>query len=112
VVFDDGQMAMRVQFKVEPNPPTVGRLTLMARVKNNVGYPMPVGHVYFAISKDGQSVLETLEGDPVGNFQASGNGYYTVTAELQSPGSYQVNLQVEHQQSRFDSNWPLEVQQR
>ena len=112
IVFDDGRMEMRVQFKADPDPLTTGSLALMARVKNNAGYPMRVDHVHFDISRNGQSISETLEGDPVGNFSASGNGFYTATAELQSPGSYQVNLLVKHQQSSFNSNWPLAVKQQ
>ena len=110
VVFDDGRMKMRVQFKVEPDPPTTGSLALMARVKNNAGYPMRVDHVHFTVSGNGQSVSETLEGDPIGTFSATGNGLCEATAELQTPGSYQVELLVIHQQSKFSSNWPLEVQ--
>ena len=109
VVFDDGRMEMLVQFKVEPDPPTAGSLALMVRVKNIAGYPMRVDHVHFTVSRNGQSASETLEGDRVGDFSASGKGYYTAAAELQSPGSYQVDLLVMHQQSRFNSIWPLEV---
>lgn len=109
LVFDDGRMEMRVQFKAEADSPNAGSLVLMARVKNIAGFPMRVDHVHFNISRNGQSVSETLEGDPVGNFSASGNGFYTATAEVQSRGSYQVDLLVAHQQSSFNSNWPLEV---
>ena len=112
IVFDDGRMEMRVQFKAEPDPPTTGSLALMARVKNNAGYPMRVDHVHFNISRNGESVSETLEGDPVGSFSANGKGFYTATAELQSAGSYQVDLLVMHQQSSFNSSWPLEVKQQ
>ena len=107
--FDDGRMGMLVQFKVEPDPPTIGRVDLMAKVKNPAGYPMAVDHVHFEINANGQRVSDTLEGDPVGNFSASGNGFYRATVGLPSAGSYEVGLLVKHRESSFNSNWPLEV---
>ena len=112
IVFDDGRMAIRVQFKVEPDPPTTRSLALMARVKNAAGYPMPVEHVHFTASRNGQNVSETLEGDPIGTFSATGNGFYGATMELPSPGSYQVDLLIMHQQASFNLSWPLVVKQQ
>lgn len=108
VVFDDGQMGMRMQFKVEPDPSRSGAITLMARVKELVGYPMRIDHVHFAISQNGQNVRETMEGDPFGNFIPAGDGYYATSTELPSPEDYQVDLLVQHNQSSFKSTWPLE----
>jgi|GEM_PF-6295128 hypothetical protein len=107
--FDDGRMAMRVQFKSEPSTLDAGTQTLSAKVKDIAGFPMQVGHVHFTVTKDGQTLVEGLEGEPVGKFGAVGQGFYRASAQLPSPGSYTVDLAVQHNQSRFDSSWSFEV---
>jgi hypothetical protein len=107
--FDDGQMAILVQFKVNPNPTTPGSLTVMARVKNTVGYSLPVDYAHFTVSMNGERVIEALEGDRIGEFSSVGTGFYQATLELESSGDYEVEFLVMHGQSRFATNWPLTV---
>ena len=109
VTFDDGRMVIKVQFKADPDPPTVGIQTLMARVKDVAGYPMRVDHVHFTVNNDGQVLAQELEGEAVGTFSATGDGFYRTNAELPSPGSYSVDLLVRHNQSSFNSGWTLDV---
>ena len=110
-IFDDGNMNMRVQFKVEPNEPTVGSLVLMAKVKDVSGFPMRVDHVHFALSKSGQLIDQEIEAEPVGGFKAAGNGMYTANVYIESPGVYEANLQVAHGTSSFKASWLIEVKQ-
>ena len=112
VASDDGRMNLRVQFKAEPDQPEVGMQTLLLRVKDVAGFPMRVDHVHFTISKNGQNVAGPMEGEPVGNFKATGDGYFTAQAELMSSGVYQVDVLVQHNQSSFNYTRPHEVERR
>lgn len=109
MVFDDGRMAMRVQFKTEPDVPVLGTQVLFAKVKGVTGFTMLVDHVHFTVTKDGETLVEALEAEPVGEFATAGVGFYRASVQLPSAGSYSVDLSVQHNQSQFNTTWSLEV---
>lgn len=110
IAFDDGRMAMRVQYKVEPHPPTVGPVDLLVKVKNVAGYVMLVDHVHVTVNSE--KVADGIEAERVGDFGITSGkeSFYRTRVDLSSPGSYQVVVLVQHDESRFETTWPLEVQ--
>lgn len=117
VVLEDGQAKVLVQFKAESDGSATQSRTLMARVKDVGGFPVRVEQLYFTVRKDGRVLAESLEGEPVGNFMAAGDGYYTSRVDLPSQGSYQVDLLLEginlgiyKYDSRLQTSWPLAIE--
>ncbi len=102
-------MPVRVQLKVEPNPPAIGMVTMKVKVKNLAGYPMRIEHVHLSVTKDGQQVVNGLEGLPVGDFKAVGDGFYTAELELAAPGLYQLSIDLRHQFTSYTVRRDIQV---
>lgn len=108
-IFSRTPMAMLIQFKTDPAPPMAGPITLMANVKDRVGFTAAVNEVLFTYSQASQGFTQTKEGVPIGEFGTRGNGFYTARVELPFPGDWQVQIQVNHIGSKFNATFPLTV---
>ena len=102
-------MKMLIQLKADPTPPVAGAVTLMARVKDEIGYTARVNQVLFTYSQASQGFTRTKEGMPVGKFGTQGEGIYTASAELPFPGDWQIEIAVNHGGSKFVATFPFEV---
>lgn len=109
VVFDDGQMKMRVQHKLELDPTTAGKVNLMVKVKDAGGYLMRVDHVHFTVTEGGEKVVDGLEGEPTGTFKIGSDSFYLISLEVVLVKAYQVAVEIAHQQSSFNLTFPFKV---
>lgn len=107
VVSPTGQR-LTLQFRYEPSEEP-GHQVLMARVRDQGGWLMPVESIQFSVRADGQTIVEPLEAEGVGVFSSTGEGRYVATVLLEAAGEYEVVLDIRHQQSRFTKSWPMDI---
>jgi hypothetical protein len=102
-------MTMLIQFKTDPNPPVVGPVNLMARVKSDIGYTIPVDRLVFTWSVKGREITRAVEGMPIGKFGTQGDGIYLATAEFPYPDIWQIEVQITHRQVNLTATFPLDI---
>jgi len=102
-------MKMLVQFNTNPESPTAGPVTLMARIKDEGGFTSRVNELVFNYRAAGQQFAQSRKGVPIGKFGTQGEGFYTADAELPFPGDWQVEIEVNHGGSIFNASFPFEV---